>query len=126
MIRNEIHTDDAPAAIGPYSQAVLVGNMLYTSGSMALTPEGTLVEGGISEQTHQVFRNLQAILSAAGSSFRQVVKATCYLKDMNDFKAFNEVYASYFPDQKPARTTVEVARLPMDVLVEIDLIAYVD
>jgi len=126
LIRNEIHTDDAPAAIGPYSQAVLVGNMLYTSGSMALTPEGTLVEGGISEQTHQVFRNLQAILSAAGSSFRQVVKATCYLKDMNDFKAFNEVYASYFPDQKPARTTVEVARLPMDVLVEIDLIAYVD
>ena len=126
MIRNEIHTDDAPAAIGPYSQAVLVGNMLYTSGSMALTPEGTLVEGGISEQTHQVFRNLQAILSAAGSSFKQVVKATCYLKDMNDFKAFNEVYASYFPDQKPARTTVEVARLPMDVLVEIDLIAYVD
>ena len=126
MIRNEIHTDEAPPAIGPYSQAVLVGNMLYTSGSMALTPEGTLVEGGISEQTHQVFRNLQAILSAAGTSFKQVVKATCYLKDMNDFKAFNEVYASYFPEQKPARTTVEVARLPMDVLVEIDLIAYVD
>src|SRR5690625_2177518 len=100
--------------------------MLYISGNIVLTPEETLVDGGISYQTCQVFHNLQAILSAAGSSVRQVVKATCYLKDMNDFKAFNEVYASYFPDQKPARTTVEVARLPMDVLVEIDLIAYVD
>lgn len=126
MIRNEIQTDDAPAAIGPYSQAVVVGNMVYTSGSTPLTAEGTVVAGGVAEQTHQVFTNLEAVLKAAGSSLRQVVKATCFLKDMNDFQTFNEVYAGYFPDLKPARTTVEVARLPMDVLVEVELIAYVE
>lgn len=126
MIRNEIHTEEAPAAIGPYSQAVVIGNMVYTSGNTPLTPEGNIAEGGVAEQTHQVFRNLEAVLKAAGSSLRQVVKATCYLQDMNDFKTFNEVYAQYFPELKPARTTVEVARLPMDVLVEVELIAYVE
>lgn len=126
MIRNEIHTEEAPAAIGPYSQAVVIGNMVYTSGNTPLTPAGSIAEGGVAEQTHQVFRNLEAVLKAAGSSLRQVVKATCYLQDMNDFKTFNEVYAQYFPELKPARTTVEVARLPMDVLVEVELIAYVD
>ncbi len=126
MLRNEVQTDEAPPAIGPYAQAVVVGNMVYTSGSTPLTLEGKIVEGDVSAQTHQVFQNLSAVLQAAGSSLRQVVKATCFLKDMNDFQAFNTVYAEYFPELKPARSTVEVARLPMDVLVEVELIAYVD
>lgn len=113
----------APAAIGPYSQAVKAGPFLYTSGQIPLTAEGVLVEGGIVEQTHQVFRNLKAVLEEAGTDFSRVVKATVFLKDMNQFAAFNEVYASYFGDHKPARSTVEVARLPRDVLVEIELVA---
>jgi len=118
-----ISTAQAPAAIGPYSQAIRFGNLLWTSGQIPLTPEGKLVEGGIEEQTHQVFRNLQAILEAAGASFKDVVKATVFIKDMNQFVKVNEIYASYFGDHKPARSTVEVARLPRDVLVEIELIA---
>ncbi|GAB2719002.1 RidA family protein [Paenibacillus thermoaerophilus] len=113
----------APAAIGPYSQAVKAGPFLYTSGQIPLTAEGVLVEGGIVEQTHQVFRNLKAVLEEAGTDFSRVVKTTVFLKDMNQFAAFNEVYASYFGDHKPARSTVEVARLPRDVLVEIELVA---
>ena len=118
-----ISTTGAPAAIGPYSQAVRVGNLLFTSGQIPLTPEGELVQGGIEEQTHQVFRNLQAVLAAAGCSLSDVVKATVFLKDMNEFAAFNAVYGSYFGDHRPARSTVEVARLPRDVRVEIELIA---
>jgi len=121
-----ITTSQAPAAIGPYSQAVRFGNLLFTSGQIPLTPEGTLVQGGIEEQTHQVFRNLQAVLGAAGASLANVVKATVFIKDMNQFAAVNEIYASYFGDHKPARSTVEVARLPKDVLVEIELIAVLD
>lgn len=120
-----ISTTAAPAAIGPYSQAVRFGNLLFTSGQIPLTPEGEPVQGGIEEQTHQVFRNLQAVLAAAGCSLSDVVKATVFLKDMNEFAAFNAVYASYFEDHKPARSTVEVARLPRDVKVEIELIAAV-
>jgi 2-iminobutanoate/2-iminopropanoate deaminase len=119
-----VSTDKAPAAIGPYSQAVQTGPFLFTSGQIPLKPDGTLVEGDIVEQTHQVFANLQAILAEAGASFSQVVKATVFLKDMNDFARFNEVYAHYFGDHKPARSTVEVARLPKDVRVEIELVAY--
>lgn len=118
-----ISTAAAPAAIGPYSQAVRIGNLLFTSGQIPLTPEGELVQGGIEEQTHQVFRNLKAVLAEAGCGLSDVVKATVFLKDMNEFAAFNAVYAAYFSDHKPARSTVEVARLPRDVKVEIELIA---
>jgi 2-iminobutanoate/2-iminopropanoate deaminase len=120
-----ISTAAAPAAIGPYSQAVRIGNLLFTSGQIPLTPEGELAQGGIEEQTHQVFRNLKAVLAEAGCGLSDVVKATVFLKDMNEFAAFNAVYASYFGDHKPARSTVEVARLPRDVKVEIELIAAV-
>lgn len=118
-----VNTNQAPAAIGPYSQAVKLGNVLFTSGQIPLGLDGNVVEGGIEEQTHQVFRNLQAVLTEAGSSFSQVLKATVYMKDMDQFAAVNQIYASYFGDHKPARSTVEVARLPKDVLVEIELIA---
>ncbi|AZN38899.1 RidA family protein [Paenibacillus albus] len=117
-----IATDKAPAAIGPYSQAMKLGNLLFTSGQIPLTAEGVLVEGGIEEQAHQVFRNLEAVLAEAGAVFADVVKATVFIKDMNQFAALNGIYASYFGDHKPARSTVEVARLPKDVLVEIELI----
>ncbi len=119
-----IATDKAPAAIGPYSQAVQAGPFLYTSGQIPLKPDGSLLEGDVVAQTHQVFANLQAILEAAGASFSQVTKATVFIKDMNDFAQLNEVYAHYFGDHKPARSTVEVARLPKDVRVEIELVVY--
>src|SRR5690554_5494924 len=118
-----IATKEAPAAIGPYSQAIQAGNLLYTSGQIPLNLEGNIVEGGIEQQTHQVFRNLQAVLEAAGTGLNQAIKVTVYMKDMNQFAAVNEIYADYFGDHKPARSTVEVARLPKDVLIEIDLIA---
>jgi 2-iminobutanoate/2-iminopropanoate deaminase len=118
-----IATTGAPAAIGPYSQAVRVGNLVFTSGQIPLDANGQLVEGGIKEQAHQVFKNLQAVLAEAGSSLQQVVKTTVFLKDMGTFAELNEIYASYFGDHKPARSTVEVARLPKDVLVEIELLA---
>ncbi|CAH0121986.1 MULTISPECIES: RidA family protein [unclassified Paenibacillus] len=118
-----VNTNQAPAAIGPYSQAVKLGNVVFTSGQIPLGLDGNVVEGGIEEQTHQVFRNLQAVLTEAGSSFSQVLKATVFIKNMDQFAAVNQIYASYFGDHKPARSTVEVARLPKDVLVEIELIA---
>ncbi|EXX86335.1 deaminase [Paenibacillus darwinianus] len=118
-----VSTAEAPAAIGPYSQAMRIGNLLFTSGQIPLTPEGALVEGGIEEQTHQVFANLRAVLATAGASFGDVVKATVFIKNMDQFGALNDIYASYFSDHKPARSTVEVARLPKDVLVEIEVIA---
>ncbi len=121
-----IATDAAPAAIGPYAQAVRIGNLLFTSGQIPLTKEGVLVEGGIAEQTHQVFANLQGVLSAVGATLAHTVKATVFLKDMNTFAEMNAIYASYFGEHKPARSTVEVARLPRDVLVEIELIVAVE
>jgi 2-iminobutanoate/2-iminopropanoate deaminase len=120
-----VATDQAAAAIGPYSQGVIAGNMFYSSGQIPLTPAGELVEGTIEEQAHQVFANLKAVLAEAGSSLGQVVKTTVFIKDMNDFAALNEVYASYFGDHKPARSTVEVARLPKDAKVEIEVIALI-
>lgn len=117
-----IATDKAPAAIGPYSQAVKLGNLLFTSGQIPLNANGELIEGGIEEQTHQVFQNLKAVLAEAGATLTDVAKATVFIKDMNQFAALNTIYASYFGDHKPARSTVEVARLPKDVLVEIELI----
>lgn len=118
-----VSTSQAPAAIGPYSQATIFGNMIWTSGQIPLTPDGQIVEGGIEAQTHQVFRNLQAILSAAGATLRDVVKATVFIKNMEQFAEVNRIYAEYFGDHKPARSTVEVARLPKDVLIEIECIA---
>jgi 2-iminobutanoate/2-iminopropanoate deaminase len=117
----------APAAIGPYSQAVRSGNLVFLSGQIPLDPEtGHVVEGDAAVQTARVLQNLSAILEAAGSSLGQVVKATVYLKDMADFAMMNEVYARFFADCPPARATVEAARLPRNVSVEIDLIAEVE
>ncbi|AQU77847.1 MULTISPECIES: RidA family protein [Planococcus] len=123
---NYVATDKAAAAIGPYSQGVVSGGILYSSGQIPLTAAGELVEGTISEQTHQVFSNLKAVLAEAGSSFGDVIKTTVFIKDMNDFAELNEIYATYFGDHKPARSTVEVARLPKDVKVEIEVIAKVN
>ncbi|GIP36330.1 RidA family protein [Paenibacillus sp. J2TS4] len=117
-----IATEKAPAAIGPYSQAVQFGNVLFTSGQIPLGLDGQIVEGGIKEQTHQVFQNLKAVLEEVGADLQHVLKATVYLKDMGQFSEVNEIYAEYFGNHKPARSTVEVARLPKDVLVEIELI----
>jgi 2-iminobutanoate/2-iminopropanoate deaminase len=123
-----ISTQEAPAAIGPYSQAVRIGNVLYTSGQVALDPaSGAVVSGGVTEQTTRVVENLKAVLAAAGASLAQVVKTTVFLKNMGDFAAMNEVYGRYFASQgvvAPARSTVEVARLPKDALVEIEVIAH--
>lgn len=123
---NYVATDKAAAAIGPYSQGVVSGGLLYSSGQIPLTAAGELVEGTISDQTHQVFSNLKAVLAEAGSSLDKVIKTTVFIKDMNDFAELNEIYAAYFGDHKPARSTVEVARLPKDVKVEIEVIAKVN
>ena len=121
-----VHTPLAPAAIGPYSQAVKVNGMVFTSGQIALVPEtGAVVEGGIKEQTARICENLKAVLAAAGSSLEKVVKTTCFLADMADFAAFNEVYGSYFTG-KPARSCVAVRTLPKNVLAEIEVIALCD
>jgi 2-iminobutanoate/2-iminopropanoate deaminase len=120
-----VQTNQAPAAIGPYSQGIIVNNMFYSSGQIPLTAEGTMVTGDIKEQTHQVFENLQAVLSAAGASLESVVKTTVFIKSMDDFAALNEVYSEYFSNHKPARSCVEVARLPKDSLVEIEVVALV-
>ncbi|MEH6992190.1 RidA family protein [Neobacillus drentensis] len=120
-----VQTNQAPAAIGPYSQGMIVNNLFYSSGQIPLSAEGVMIEGGIKEQTHQVFKNLAAVLSAAGASFNTVVKATVFIKSMDDFASINEVYGEYFSTNKPARSCVEVARLPKDALVEIEVIALV-
>jgi 2-iminobutanoate/2-iminopropanoate deaminase len=129
MTRSLITTDGAPAAIGPYAQGVRVGNLIFTAGQGGLDPvTGQVVSGGIKEQTERAIENLKAVLEAGGSSLGQAVKTTVYLKDINDFAAMNAVYASYFEngsDSLPARTTVEVARLPRNLLVEIEVIAEV-
>jgi 2-iminobutanoate/2-iminopropanoate deaminase len=119
-----IHTTNAPAAVGPYSQAIIANGMVFTAGQVGLVP-GTksLVEGGIQEQTGQVFNNLSAVLAEAGCTLADVVKTTVFLKDMNDFAAMNEVYATFFDGQFPARSTVQVAKLPLDALVEIECVA---
>jgi 2-iminobutanoate/2-iminopropanoate deaminase len=125
-MKQPISTPDAPAAIGPYSQAMRAGGFLFLSGQIPLDPAtGALVGGSVSDQTRRVLENLGAILAAAGASFDNVVKTTVYLLDMADFAAMNEVYGSYFPAAAPpARATIQAARLPRDVKVEIDLIAY--
>jgi 2-iminobutanoate/2-iminopropanoate deaminase len=120
-----LNTEKAPKAIGPYSQAVKVGGFIYTSGQIPVVPAtGAVVEGGIIAQTEQVFANLAEVLSAAGADFDDVVKTTVFLKDMGDFTAVNEVYASHFSGTFPARSCVQVANLPKDVGVEIEMVAY--
>jgi len=119
-----IHTDKAPAAVGPYSQAVEVNGILYVSGQVPLDPAtGKIAEGGITEQTVQVMENIRSILEEAGYSFPQVVKSTCLLADMAHFRAMNEVYARYYPDSQPARAAFAVRELPLGALVEIETIA---
>lgn len=129
MSKTAITTTGAPAAIGPYSQAIRTGNLVFTAGQIALDPvTQQVVSGGITEQTRRVLENLKAILDAAGTNLANVVKATVFLKDFNDFAAMNAVYGEYLAPQgviPPARSTVEVSRLPKDVLVEIELVAEV-
>ncbi len=123
-MREIIHTDKGPQAIGPYSQAVKANGFIFVSGQTAFDPAtGKPIEGGAAAQTERIMQNLKAIVEAAGSSLDRAVRLGVFLKDMNDFTAMNEVYARYFPSSPPARTTVEVARLPRDFAVEIDLIA---
>jgi 2-iminobutanoate/2-iminopropanoate deaminase len=124
MEKEIINSKNAPAAVGPYSQAVKVGNMVYTAGQLGLDPAtGKLVEGGIEAQTRQVLRNIQAVLAAAGSDLAHVVKTTVFLLDMNEFKAMNAGYAEFFLEQPPARSTVQVAALPLGGRVEIETVA---
>jgi 2-iminobutanoate/2-iminopropanoate deaminase len=123
-VREAVSSPSAPKAIGPYSQAIRAGSLLFVSGQIPIDPaSGDLVQGDIAQQTHRVFANLQAILEAAGATFDNVVRTTVYLADMNDFAKVNEIYATYFSSPAPARATVQAARLPRDSRVEIDLIA---
>jgi 2-iminobutanoate/2-iminopropanoate deaminase len=118
-------TADAPAAVGPYSQAIRCGDLIYTAGQLGLDPETGKLVGGIQAQTEQALRNLQAILAASGSSMADVVKTTVYLQDIADFRDMNEVYATFFPDAPPARSAVQVAALPLSGLIEIEAVAIV-
>jgi len=118
-----IETDKAPKAIGPYSQGIVSGNLIFTAGQIPLTPAGEMVSGGIGEQAKQVFENLKAVLERQGSGLGKVVKVTVFVKDLGDFAKMNEVYAAYFNEHKPARSTVQVAALPKGALVEIDMVA---
>ena len=124
MQREIVSTDQAPAAVGPYSQAVRTAGLIYTAGQLGMDPEtGKLVEGGVQAQTRQALTNLQAILAEAGASLDHVVKTTVFLMDMNEFKAMNEVYAQFFAGQPPARSAVQVAALPLGGVVEIEAVA---
>ena len=123
-MKTVIHTDSAPKALGPYSQAVQTGHLVFTSGQVGIDPAaGKLVEGDIQVQTRQVMENLKAVLAAAGSDFSKVVKSTVFLADIKDFTAFNEVYGRYFQSQPPARSTFQVAALPLGAKVEIEMVA---
>jgi len=125
MSKTIIHTENAPAAVGPYSQAVRVGNFVYTAGQVPLDPaSGKIVEGTISTQTEQALRNLDAVLAEAGCSLNDVVKTTVFMQDLFEFGAMNAVYAKFFGDEPPARSTVEVAALPLGAKVEIECVAY--
>jgi len=124
MQRTVVSTTNAPAAVGPYSQAVRIGDLVYTAGQIGIVPASGTIEGRtIEEQTHQVLRNLRAVLEAAGSGLDRVVKTTMFLRDMGDFKAMNAVYATYFPAAPPARSAIQAAALPLGAMVEIEAIA---
>jgi len=120
-----IHTDKAPAAIGPYSQAIKVGDMVFTSGQIALTPKGEFLDGDVEVQAKQVLENLSEVLKEAGSSMQKVIKTTIFLADMDDFVKVNEIYAKAFGDHKPARSTVAVKTLPKNALIEIEAVALI-
>jgi 2-iminobutanoate/2-iminopropanoate deaminase len=122
-MKTKIETIKAPKAVGPYSQAITVGNFIFTSGNIHLTPEGKLLEGSIEEKTHQVMKNLKAVLEASGSTFANVVKTTIYVVNMEDYAKINEVYGSYMSDPFPARETVSVKALPLGATIEISMIA---
>ena len=125
-MRKIVATTKAPTAIGPYAQANILGNMVFTSGQIPLVPEtGEMVSGGIEEQTKQVFANLKAVLEEAGSGLDKIIKTTCFLQNMGDFAAVNEVYGSYFEGEYPSRSAIEVAKLPKGALIEIEVIAYI-
>ena len=125
-MREMIETKNAPSPIGPYSQAIRANDFVFVSGQIPVLPDtGSVVEGGVAEQTHQVMKNLSSILNAAGTGLGKVVKTTVFLSNLDHFSEFNQVYGEYFGDAKPARATVQVARLPKEVLVEIDAIAAV-
>lgn len=127
MTKEIISTQKAPAAIGPYSQAVKFGNMLFTSGALGIDPgTGLFVEGGIQAQTKQCLENMKAVLEASGSSLKNVLKTTVFIKDMNDFPKINEIYGKYFTEEQPGRSCIEVARLPKDALIEIEAIAFIE
>ncbi|MBQ3124133.1 MAG: RidA family protein [Clostridia bacterium] len=119
----QIKTDKAPAAIGPYSQAIVSGNTVYCSGQIPINPETGEIPEGVEAQAHQVFKNIKNLLDAAGTSIDNVIKTSVFIKDMNDFAKINEIYAEYFTEPYPARSCVEVARLPKDVLLETEVIA---
>ncbi len=123
MDKKIIATDNAPGALGPYSQAVNVGDFVYTSGQIAINPETGEIPESIEEQTKQVFENLGAVLEEAGTGLEKIVKTTVFLSDMNNFTKMNDVYKTFFTDKYPARSAVEVARLPKDVLIEVEAIA---
>jgi 2-iminobutanoate/2-iminopropanoate deaminase len=126
-MKKVIHTEQAPKAVGPYSQAVRAGNFLFTSGQIPLDPaSGKLVEGGIQEQARQVMQNLKAVLEAGGADFSKVVKSTVFLDDLKNFVQFNEIYGEYFPLDRPARSTFQVAGLPLGAKIEIEMIALVE
>jgi 2-iminobutanoate/2-iminopropanoate deaminase len=126
MLKKIVNTDKAPSAIGPYSQAVVHQNTIYCSGQIALDPKtNEIVSAEVGDQTEQVMQNLEQILMEAGSNFSKVLKCSIFLADMNDFSTVNEIYGSYFPENPPARETVEVSRLPKDVKIEISCIAYI-
>ena len=126
MSKKIIKTDKASLPVGPYNQAVAIGNLIFTAGQIPLDKQGNMVAGGIKEQTEQVIQNLIAVLDKGGSSLEKVVKATVFLKDLNDFAGMNEVYGQYFKSETaPARSTIQVARIPKDSLVEIEVVAYI-
>lgn len=126
MNKKIIKTDKASLPVGPYNQAVSIGNLIYTAGQIPLDRHGNMVAGGIKEQTEQVIQNLMAVLTSGGSSLDKVVKATVFLKDLNDFAGMNEVYAKHFNSETaPARSTLQVSRIPKDSLVEIEVVAYI-
>ena len=123
-MKKVIHTDEAPGAVGPYSQAIHAGDLIFTSGQVALDPKtGKMVAGGIKEQARQVMENLKAILEAAGSDLSKVLKATVFLDDISTFAQVNEIYAEYFPEDQPARSAFQVGALPLGALIEIELVA---
>lgn len=124
MHRTVISTERAPAAIGPYSQAIAAGNLIFLSGQLPIDPAtGALIDGDIAAMTRQIFRNIETVLAAAGSTMSKVVKVTVFMADLNDFQAMNAAYAEFFPHDPPARSTVQVARLPRDARIEIEVVA---